>query len=395
MSGGEAGGDADGDSGTATDPVALFERLESQQLSDGLPVVPPTDERVERHLATVDREPDAAVTELPTSFAPLSVASLARCAVMAGCRPSYFPVVLAALAATDEWENLEAALATTSGFCPLIVVNGPIRDELDVNCDTGLFAPGYRANATVGRAVSLALLTVGGVYPGSGTMATQAHPGRFTYCVGENEAASGWPPLHADPGGLDPETSAVTVTTAHSPILVDEGPDDDPDAADILDSFVRIASATAVGPARREGQILFVLGRDHAGRLADEYTKAEERAYFREHCESPADGSRLLAAPEDAVVVVAGSIGNYSSVIHTMASAGLPAITRPIPGQWPGLPGTAGTVGAVVRPHRRTPTRAVKAEPPPAPAWTSSRPAAGLPATGSTGRRWSTWPETC
>lgn len=333
MSGG--GDEDDGGAGgpDPTDPVALYERLESERLSDGLPVVPPTDGRVERHLATVDRDPAAVVTDVPTSFAPLSVESLARCAVMAGCRPSYFPVVLAAMAATDEWANLEAALATTSGFCPLVVLNGPVRESLNVNCDTGLFGPGYRANATIGRALSLAFLTVGGVYPGSGTMATQAHPGRFTYCIGENETASDWPPLHADPGGLDPERSAVTVTTAHSPILVDEGPGDDPDAADILDSFVRVASATAVGPARREGQILFVLGQDHAGRLADEYAKAEVRAYFREHCESPADGSRLLADSEDAVVLTAGGIGNYSSVIHTMASAGLPAITRPLPSQ--------------------------------------------------------------
>ena len=268
--------------------------------------------------------------EIPTSFNELTVESLASCAVMAGCRPAYFPAVLAAMEGLAEWPNLRAVMATTSGFCPAVIVNGPARNDLDVNCGTGLFGPGYRANATIGRAVSLAFITVGRVYPGTGTKATHAHPGRYTYCFGEFEEESPWDPLHTDTADLDPDTSAVTVYPAHSPHLLDEGIGPDPDDGDILEGLAHGATESAMGPSTMPGPMLFVLGQDHAGRLGQDYGKREVKEYLHDHCRW-GDDNPLLRSPDDALVMVAGGIGNYSSVIHSMTAAGNGAVTTPIP----------------------------------------------------------------
>jgi hypothetical protein len=201
----------------SSDPEELLEYLSENDLSDGLPVVPPTEERVGRTLAHTDRDADEVLLELPPLFNELDVESLARCAVMAGCRPEYCPVVEATFDALSEWTNLRAVAGTTSGFAIGEFVNGPIRDELDTNAGTGVFGPGYRPNATIGRAVNLAFVMVGEMVPGTGTMATHAHQGRYTYCLAENEEESPWEPFHADFGDLDPDTSAVTVKSAHVP----------------------------------------------------------------------------------------------------------------------------------------------------------------------------------
>jgi len=313
-----------------TEPEQLFEYLEANDLSDGLPVIPPTEERVADTLARVDRAGEEAILEIPTSFDELTVESLASCAVMAGCRPAYFPAVLAAMEGLAEWPNLRAVMATTSGFCPAVVVNGPARNDIDVNCGTGLFGPGYRANATIGRAVSLAFITVGRVLPGAGTKATHAHPGRYTYCFGELEEESPWDPLHVDRADLDPETSAVTVYPAHSPHLLDEGIGPDPDDEDILDGLAHGATESAMGPSTMPGPMLFVLGQDHAGRLGRDYEKRDIKEFLHQHCRW-GDDNPLLRSPDDALVMVAGGIGNYSSVVHSMTAAGNDPETVPVP----------------------------------------------------------------
>lgn len=230
----------------SSDPEELLEYLSENDLSDGLPVVPPTEERVGRTLAHTDRDADEVLLELPPLFNELDVESLARCAVMAGCRPEYCPVVEATFDALSEWTNLRAVAGTTSGFAIGEFVNGPIRDELDTNAGTGVFGPGYRPNATIGRAVNLAFVMVGEMVPGTGTMATHAHQGRYTYCLAENEEESPWEPFHADFGDLDPDTSAVTVKSAHVPHHVSEEEvrgygDNDPQPSELLEAIVQTA----------------------------------------------------------------------------------------------------------------------------------------------------------
>ena len=168
-------------------------------VTDGLPVVPPTRTRVDAMLAATPRDRHHVVAEVPPNMGRATVEKIAVNAVMAGCRPDYFPVVLAIVeAACDPVFNLHGQSGTTNAASPLIIVNGPIRQRLGVNCAGGVFGPGYRANATIGRALRLIMINLGGTRAGQISMSTMGHPGRYTYCIGEYEEASPWEPLHAE-----------------------------------------------------------------------------------------------------------------------------------------------------------------------------------------------------
>src|SRR5687767_15330719 len=130
-----------------------------------------------------------------------TVERIAVNAVMAGCLPEYLAVVIAGVAAMcDEAFALPGVSGTTDAVAPLFIVNGPIRHRLDVNCGAGVFGPGWRANATIGRALRLVCVNLGGAAPGEVSMSTLAHPGRYTYCIGEREEASPWPSLAVEHG---------------------------------------------------------------------------------------------------------------------------------------------------------------------------------------------------
>ena len=182
-----------------------------QRWSDGLPLIPPTEARVERMLAGYAGAYEATVARLPVEDADCTVEKIAINAVMAGCKPAYMPLLIAAVQAVAEPTfNLTGIQATTNPVAPLIIVNGPIRQALDINCTYGCFGPGWQANATIGRALRLLLINVGGAIPGVRDMAVMGQPGKYTLCVGENEEDSPWPPLHVR-RGLPPQQSAVTL----------------------------------------------------------------------------------------------------------------------------------------------------------------------------------------
>lgn len=300
-----------------TDPEALLEELCEENQSDGLPVIPPTDKRIDRMLEHSYRDHRDLIMQIPTDFSDLTVEKLAECAVMAGSKPEYFPVLLAGFEAMAEWDNLQAVLSTTGGFWVSLVVNGPIRDELNINCGAGLFGPGYRSNATIGRAVSLTFLKVGGVYPGTGTMATHGHQGRYSYCFGEKQEETSWEPFHTDLADLEPETNAVTAITAHSPHLISEGSHAVPEPEDVIKSLGRGGAHPGAPACSTPGEVLFVIGPDHAGILEQELTKPELKERLYEHCRLPYSERALMRSPDDARIVVAGGVSNMSSVIHT------------------------------------------------------------------------------
>jgi hypothetical protein len=186
-------------------------------VTDGLPVIPPSRPRVERMLAATTRDRDQLLGEMAPNYGRATVEKVAINAVMAGCRPEYLPVVLAAVeAACDPSFNLHGVSTSTHFSGPLIVVNGPIRARIGLNSSFGVFGPGYRANATIGRALRLVMINVGGARPGETSMSTFGHPGRYTYCIGEHEEASPWPPYHVD-RGLAATESAVTVFAGEGP----------------------------------------------------------------------------------------------------------------------------------------------------------------------------------
>ena len=192
---------------------ALFDR----GWSDGLPVVPPTPRRVLAMLRGTTRAPDEVVVEVPPDLAPCTVEKVAINAVMAGCRPEYLPVVLAAVEAvcTDQF-NIHGVLATTMGVGPVLVVNGPIRRALGMNSGINVLGQGNRANSTIGRAVQLVIRNVGGGRPGEVDRATYGNPGKIGLCFPEDEEGSPWEPLSTD-FGFEAGTNTVTVFAGESP----------------------------------------------------------------------------------------------------------------------------------------------------------------------------------
>ncbi len=191
-------------------------------VTDGLPVVAPTRERVDRMLGGTGRRPDGLVGLIPPNYGRATVEKIAVNAVMAGCRPEYLPVVLAVVeAAVDPIFNLHGLSGTTNAASPLIVLNGPVRHRLGVNCAAGVFGPGFRANATIGRALRLIMINLGGTRPGETSMSTMGHPGRYTYCIGEYEEVSPWEPLSVE-RGIPRGRSAVTLFSGEGPTMVND-----------------------------------------------------------------------------------------------------------------------------------------------------------------------------
>ncbi len=188
----------------------IDEFMFDQGFSDGLPLVAPTPERVLRMLSGTTRDPQAIVAVVAPSMAPVTVEKVAINAVMAGCRPEYLPVVLAAVEAvcTDEF-NIHGVNATTMGASPVLVVNGPIRQRIGMNMKQAALGNGNRANATIGRAVRLVVRNVGGARPGGTDRSTLSSPMKFTMCFAEWEEGSPWDPLHVE-RGFQREDSVVT-----------------------------------------------------------------------------------------------------------------------------------------------------------------------------------------
>lgn len=262
----------------AEDP---FEWLSDQGLGDGLPLVPPTERRVLRMLAATSRAPTDVVALVPPNLAPATVEKVAINAVMAGCRPEYLPVVIAALeaACTDDF-NLHGVLATTYFAAPVLVVNGPIRLEIGLNCGGNVFGQGFRANATIGRALQLVVRNVGGGRPGEVDMATQGQPGKFTCCIGEDEEASPWEPLHVE-RGFRREQSAVTVFAGEAPrAILDQL---SRTGRSLATSFGLCLDAVAHPKFHGYGEVLLVVSPEHAQTFAsDGFSKGDVRRRIQE-----------------------------------------------------------------------------------------------------------------
>jgi hypothetical protein len=278
-----------------------FEALYARGVTDGLPVVPPTRERVAAAVAASGRAGDALVALVPPNFGRATVEKIAINAVMAGCRPEYFPVVLAAVeAACDPSFNLHGVSTSTHFSSPLIVVHGPIRTRIGLNCSFGVFGPGHRANATIGRALRLVMINVGGVRPGETSMSTFGHPGRYTYCIGEHEEASPWPPYHAG-RGLAAADSAVTVFAGEAPHGISDH-----------------ASRTARALAGSLGWHIFETVRMPYGRLTPDEDNGEGTNLRFAKGGEPAPDQPIpkFPSPEELHVVVAGgTAGRFSMAI--------------------------------------------------------------------------------
>jgi hypothetical protein len=260
----------------------LVEHYFEQGWTDGLPVVPPTPEKIESMVAALGGDPGAILARIAPRWGVLTQEVLAINMVMAGCRPDYAPIVkTAVLALADPAFNLNGVQATTHVASPLLVVNGPIARQVGMNGGCNAFGSGNRANATIGRAIRLVMLNVGGGTPGDLDKSTLGHPGKYSYCVAENEARSPFSPYHVE-HGYQAEDSTVFAIAAEAPHSVTDHVSSDPEG--ILDAMCSAMSTIASNNAVLSGHCAVVLGIEHAETVAKHgWTRHDVRNYLWMH----------------------------------------------------------------------------------------------------------------
>ena len=326
----------------------VHEFMFDQGFSDGLPVVPPTPERVLRMLEGTTRDPQSLVATIPPNMAPATVEKIAVNAVLAGCRPEYLPVIIAAVeAACTDTFNVHGVMATTMGASPVMVVNGPIRHRIGMNMGLSALGQGNRANATIGRALRLALRNIGGARPGGTERSTLGNPMKYSMCFAEWEERSPWPALHVE-RGFDAGDSVVTLfaMTGGPSLIVDQT---SRTAHQLAGSFGMSMESAHNVRAHNMGDCILVVCPEHIDTLRTEnYTKTDVRNRIQEVTSRPlrelvadsVSGAGLdpaLAAgmPADKLdrlapkfsstdnihLVVAGSeAGKFSALFHGWAS---------------------------------------------------------------------------
>jgi hypothetical protein len=242
------------------------ERFYRRGWTDGLPIVAPTLYRVREMLRHGSLAPEASLGEMEPLRGVATAEKLAANSVMAGCRPEYFPVVLAATRALlDPAFNLRGVQTTDENVAPLVIVGGPVARELEVNAGIGALGPGWQANATIGRALRLILGNIGGGWPGVVSLAGIGQPARYTLCLAEREQAP-WPLLHEE-SGLQRSDSAVTVMRAESAINV---------TGDLDDIASAMGSAVSAFSILHGGRVAVLLAPYIAARLAEKgWSKAD------------------------------------------------------------------------------------------------------------------------
>jgi hypothetical protein len=325
-------------------PERLYTMLAEHGWGDGLPVVAPTGERVERMLAGYPGSPDDVLAVLAPRSGAATVHIVAVNAVMAGCPPEVFPVLVAAVRALARPEfNLQGVQATTHPVAIMVAVHGDIVDGAGYNAGVGTFGPGCRANATTGRAIRLILLHVGGGTPGDRDASTQGQPAKYTYCFAENGPATPWP-LYPRSRGVD-APSAVTVAGV-------EGPHNSHDmwstrAAPIFEKLASVMATLGSNNAPMMGSEFFVvLCPEHAAQAAREgWSREDVQLFLYERARLPLpvwkrhhpgraefgapwaldiddpDWMMPVAAPPERIrVLVAGGPGKHSCVIPSWGS---------------------------------------------------------------------------
>ncbi len=321
-------------------PEAVNDLYLSERWGDGLPVVPPTVERLLEMLRHTDRAPADLIATVAPGFGEATVERIAINAILAGCRPSYLPVLITAVEAIAQQPfNLQAIQTTTNPATVMLLVNGPAARQLRINGSSNCLGQGWRANATIGRALRLVLQNVGRALPGDMDRATHGQPGKYSLCCAEDEAASPWEPLHVE-RGFEPGTSTVTAVGVSGTLNMLSVCND-------ADEFLRAVGDTMAFPLSndylRGGKPLVILGPEHAGVLATAgLRKADVKRRLWESSRQPAerfprqDLARLLnsrgdelgpigpemqipisVSPEDITIVVAGGPGTHSVYLPT------------------------------------------------------------------------------
>ena len=308
--------------------------------SDGLPVVPPTRDRIDRMLTAHGIDPDREIGAVPERKRSVSAELVAANAVMAGCTDALFPVVLAAVEAVlDPAFNIVGPSASTGGAAPLVIVHGPVVESLRFNTDTAVLGAGNRSNLTVGRALNLVIRNVVGSVPGDLDRATVAHAGRIAYCLPEPRCGD-WP-IQGEELGVPPGESAVSVLAAEAPHSVADHVNDEPEG--LVESFARVARTTNYAGAA----IVFVICPEHRSVFSQagwtrqmirealfERTAATGREiHATGRHDDLAFDERITLTPDLEgiwIVFAGGSAGGHSAIIPPWLGSGRGAGSRPV-----------------------------------------------------------------
>ena len=316
----------------AADTIEAIEECYRLGWSDGLPVVPPVDYKVREMLDYVGMTGEEELLSLEMRRRVLTSEKVAANAVMAGCLPEYMPVLISTLGALEEEKNsVHMASASTSSPAILMIVNGPIRDKIGMNYRDGLFGPGFRANASLGRAIRLSFMNGFDARPGILDRGTLGNPSKYTLCIADNEEDSPWGPLHVS-RGFQPEDSCVTVAVAYNPITVNSayGHSGETILASIADTLKSSCMAF-----RFPSQWVLVIGPEHAITLKDDgWSRRDIQDYLIENAsrplselirlgiaqgpEKPGDEQlirRCSRDPEDIWILLGGGTGGRNSAI--------------------------------------------------------------------------------
>lgn len=308
-----------------------LEEMFDRGWTDGLPVIPPTERRIEAMLG--GREPELCLGELAPAMSRVTLERVAACAVLAGCRPDYFPVVVAAVEAVlDPRFNVGGQAVTTQPAGQVLIVNGPVRESISLNSGMGALGPGWRANMTIGRAVRLVISLTGGGFPGRLDRSTLGQPGKIGLCLAEDEETSPWEPLHVE-RGHDAGSSVATAIGADAPLSISDHRSKTPEE---LAAVLGWAAAATWSPNwwPLGGISLFVICPEHAAMFATAgWSKTRLRREIFESVQRPAvelrwgETTPLVAhAPDDrpihkwtgpdeiVIVVAGGEAGRFSAV---------------------------------------------------------------------------------
>jgi len=315
----------------------LVEYCYDQGWTDGLPVVPPIQEFVDEFLAQTDRDPDQVLMVQEHLSRSCNVRQAAINAVMAGCRPEYFPVVLAVMDAFDAGGGARGGLMqSTTGQAEIILVNGPIRQQLGFNSLGNIFGPGDRPNATVGRALRLIVMNVFGIRPHEFDQSTQGSATKYFCCIAENEEDSPWEPLHVE-RGFAASDSTVTVQLVRSDIYVEHRSSQVPEEIlmTIADTMSYGGAVTQVTENRNDLGAVVVMGPEHAQLIAARgWSKLDCRQFLFEHFGKRKRELRAMgklhpsfeAAGEDDFIPHGSGLNNVMLVVAGANNAGVSTV---------------------------------------------------------------------
>lgn len=329
------------------DPVALQEHFHAHGWTDGLPIVPPTPAAVRACLEWAGLPPDHLLGVEPVRERAITAEKVAVNTVMAGCLPSHFPVVVTALTGMlSEPFLLHGATASTGGCAVLVLVNGPVRNEIGMDPSFNAAGPSDRAGTCIGRAVRLVLGNLLDVRPGEIDRSTLGHPGKISYCIAEDEENTPWPSVAAERLG-DPHASAVTVMAAMGPRQIMNEWTTEP--SEILDTYVAEMCSNMRNYSIWGGNYAIVVPPQLRAHFdAAGWTKADIRSYVFEHAtvrrrdwagvgKANAVGDkgdrtyRALTEPEDLLVIAAGGpAGGFGAVIPPWLGTKSRAVTVPV-----------------------------------------------------------------